>query len=162
METRNSRHTTLAKKAVAEFRLCVGHGCLGTHLHCIGVRPNSFCMLCKLREPMGRNHLGQRVAMAVSDTGRPGQKWWKTDCTPSLLVLLLLWLLIIIRIPRYTYIPRISNGFTGRTSQRLTINVPAIRGKIIINIWNTNDTNRSNTTKTFNKHRIYGVHRNTT
>jgi len=27
------------RKAVAEFRLCVGHDCLGTHLHRIGIRP---------------------------------------------------------------------------------------------------------------------------
>jgi hypothetical protein len=30
------------RKAVAEFRLCVGHDCLGTHLHRIGIRPQPF------------------------------------------------------------------------------------------------------------------------
>jgi hypothetical protein len=32
------------------------------------------------------------IGQSVSDTGRPGQKWWKTDCTTSLLLLLPLWL----------------------------------------------------------------------
>jgi hypothetical protein len=51
------------------------------------------------------------MGQSVSDTGRPGQIWWKSDCTPSLLLLLLLWLLII-RTPIY-----ISNVFTGRIGQ---------------------------------------------
>jgi hypothetical protein len=50
-------------KAVAEFRLCVGHDCLGTHLHRIGIRPDSYCMLYNLREPMDRNNLGQCIAL---------------------------------------------------------------------------------------------------
>ena len=50
------------RKTVAEFRLCVGHDCLGTHLHrhdClgthlhrIGIRPDPYCKLCSLHEPM--------------------------------------------------------------------------------------------------------------
>jgi len=36
------------------------------------------------------------VGQSVSDTGRPGQKWWKTDFFPSLLPFL--WLLLINRI----------------------------------------------------------------
>ena len=28
------------RRAVAEFRLCVGHDCLGTHLHRTGIRPD--------------------------------------------------------------------------------------------------------------------------
>ena len=51
------------KKAVAEFRLCVRRNCLGTHLHRIGTRPDPYCMLCSLREPMNRNHLGQCTAL---------------------------------------------------------------------------------------------------
>ena len=59
------------RKAVAEFRLCVGHDCLGTHLHrCLctplhrtGIHPNPYCMLCSLCEPMDRNHLGQCTAL---------------------------------------------------------------------------------------------------
>ena len=39
------------RKAVAEFRLCVGHDCLGTHLHHIVIRPDSYRMLCSLSEP---------------------------------------------------------------------------------------------------------------
>ena len=50
------------RKAVADFRLCVGHDCLGTHLPRIGIRPEPFCMLCSLREPVDRNHLGQCTA----------------------------------------------------------------------------------------------------
>ena len=38
------------RKAVAEFQLCVGHDCLGTHLHRIGIRPDPYCMLCSLNE----------------------------------------------------------------------------------------------------------------
>ena len=60
------------RKAVAEFRLCLGHECLGTHLHRTGIRPDPYCMLCSLREPMDNvPHclMGQRV----SDSGRPGQ-----------------------------------------------------------------------------------------
>jgi hypothetical protein len=46
------------REAVAEFRLCVGHNCLGTHFYRIGIRPDPYCMLCSLRETMYRNHLG--------------------------------------------------------------------------------------------------------
>jgi len=42
-------------KAVAEFRLCVGHDCLGTHLHGIGICPDTCCMLCSLCGPTDRN-----------------------------------------------------------------------------------------------------------
>ena len=52
------------RKAVAEFRLFVGHDCLGTHLHRLGIRPVLYCMLCKLREPTDWNHLGQSAALA--------------------------------------------------------------------------------------------------
>ena len=51
------------RKAVAEFRLCVGHDCLGTHLHRTAIRPDPCCMLCSLREPTDRNHLGQCTAL---------------------------------------------------------------------------------------------------
>jgi len=33
------------RQAVAEFRLCFGHGCLGTHLHRFGTRPDPCYML---------------------------------------------------------------------------------------------------------------------
>jgi len=42
------------KRAVAEFRLCVGHDWLGAHLHRIGIRPDPYCMLCSLHEPMDK------------------------------------------------------------------------------------------------------------
>ena len=32
------------RKAVTEFRLCAGHDCLGTHLHCTGIRPDPYSM----------------------------------------------------------------------------------------------------------------------
>ena len=52
------------RKAVAEFRLCVVHDCLGAHLHRNGIRPDPYCMLCSLHEPMDRNHLGQCTALS--------------------------------------------------------------------------------------------------
>jgi hypothetical protein len=51
------------RKAVAEFRLCIGLDYLGKHLHCIGICPEPYCMSCSLREPMDRNHLGQCTAL---------------------------------------------------------------------------------------------------
>ena len=51
------------RKAVVGFRLCVGHDCLGTQLHRIGICPDTYCMLCNLREPVDRNHLGQCTAI---------------------------------------------------------------------------------------------------
>ena len=51
------------RRAVAEFRLCVGHDCLGAHLHRIGIRPDPYSTLCSLHEPTDRNHLGQCTAL---------------------------------------------------------------------------------------------------
>jgi len=65
------------RKAVAEFRLCVGRDCLGTHLHRIGIRPEPYCMLCNLREPMDRNHLGQCTALL----NRTECEWYWEDRT---------------------------------------------------------------------------------
>ena len=66
------------RRAVAEFRLCVGHDCLGTHLHRIGIHPDPYCTLCSLHEPMDRNHLRHCTALSNKtehdDTGRPGQR----------------------------------------------------------------------------------------
>jgi predicted nucleic acid-binding Zn ribbon protein len=45
------------------FRLCSGNDCLGTHLHRIGIRPDPYCILCSLREPIDRKHLGQCTAL---------------------------------------------------------------------------------------------------
>ena len=64
MESRNNQSTILAKKKViAELQLCVGHDCLGTHHHRIGICPDPYCMLCGLCEPIDRNHLGQYTAL---------------------------------------------------------------------------------------------------
>jgi hypothetical protein len=52
------------RRAVAEFRLCIGHDCLGAHLHRIGICPDPYCTLCSLHEPMDRNHLGQCTALS--------------------------------------------------------------------------------------------------
>ena len=52
------------KRAVAQFQLCVGHDCLGAHLHRIGIRPDRYCMLCSLHETMDRNHLGRCTALS--------------------------------------------------------------------------------------------------
>jgi len=80
------------RKAVAEFRLCVGHDSFGTHLHRIGIRPDPYCMLCSLREPIDWNHLGQLphyiMGQSLSDTGRPGQTWWNIDFVFLLLLFL--------------------------------------------------------------------------
>jgi hypothetical protein len=62
-------------KAFAEFRLRVGHDCLGTHLQSIGIRPDPYCMLCSLREPMDRNHLWQCTAL-FNRTGC--ERYWET------------------------------------------------------------------------------------
>jgi hypothetical protein len=77
------------RNAVPELRLCVRHDCLGTRLHRIAIRPDPNCMLCSLRKPTDRNHLGQCTALfnrTVSDTGRQGQKWWKINFVLSLLL----------------------------------------------------------------------------
>jgi len=52
------------RRPVAEFRLCVGHACLGAHLHRIGIRPDPYCKLRYLHEPMDRNRLGQCTALS--------------------------------------------------------------------------------------------------
>ena len=51
------------RNAVAEFRFCVGHDCLDTHVHRIGIRPDPYCTLCTLREPIDRSHLRQCAAI---------------------------------------------------------------------------------------------------
>ena len=88
------------RKTVAEFRLCVGRDCLGTYFHRIGIRPVPYCVLCSLREPMDRNHLGQCTALfnrtGCGNTGRPGQKWRKIDFV-FFFYYYPLWLLLIIR-----------------------------------------------------------------
>ena len=94
------------RKAVAEFRLCVGHDCLGTHLHHIGICPDPYCMFCSLHESMDRNHLGQCTELS----NRTDCEWyWEArtklveNCVSSLLFL---WLPLIIRTFIFTL-----NGF---------------------------------------------------
>jgi hypothetical protein len=88
------------RKAVAEFWLCVGHDCLGTHLHRIGFRPDPYCMLCSLREPMDRNHLGQCTALL---NRTECERYWEArikmleNCLCFFLLLLFLWLLLTFR-----------------------------------------------------------------
>ena len=62
------------RKAVAEFRLCVGHDCLGTRRQRTGIRPDPNCMLCSLSEPMERNHLGQYTALF---NGTECERYWE-------------------------------------------------------------------------------------
>jgi len=62
------------RKAVAEFRLCVGHDCFSTHLHHIGICPDPYCMLCSLCIPMDRNHLGQCTALF---NGTECERYWE-------------------------------------------------------------------------------------
>jgi hypothetical protein len=52
------------RRAVAEFRLRVGHDCLGAHLHRTAIRTDPYSTLCSLHEPVDRNHLGQRTALS--------------------------------------------------------------------------------------------------
>ena len=61
------------RRAVAEFRLCVGHDCLGAHRHRIGIRPEPYCTLRSLHEPMDRNRLGQ--CTALSNQTECGRYW---------------------------------------------------------------------------------------
>jgi hypothetical protein len=53
--------------------LCVGHDCLGTHLHHIGICPDPYCVLCSLHESVDRNHLGQCTALS----NRTECKWYR-------------------------------------------------------------------------------------
>ena len=62
------------RKAVAEFRLCVGHDCLGTHLHRTGIRPDPYRMLCSLHETMDRNHLRRCTALS---SGTECERYWE-------------------------------------------------------------------------------------
>jgi hypothetical protein len=57
----------------SQFPLCVGHDCLGTHLHRIGSGPDPYHMLCSLHKPMDRNHLGQ--CTAFSDRTECERRW---------------------------------------------------------------------------------------
>ena len=56
-----SKVTDWPRRTVADFRLCVGHDCLGAHLHHIAIRPDPYCTLCRLHEPMDRS-LGSVVS----------------------------------------------------------------------------------------------------
>jgi hypothetical protein len=87
------------RKAVAEFRLCVGHDCLGTHLHRTAIRPDPYRMLCSLHEPMDRNRLGQ--CTALSDRTEC-ERYWETRTKRMenwlrFFSITILWLLLIVR-----------------------------------------------------------------
>ena len=62
------------RMSVAEFRLCVGHDCLGAHLHRTAIRPDPYCTICSLHEPMDRNHLGQCIALSNETEC---ERYWK-------------------------------------------------------------------------------------
>jgi len=68
------------RKEFAEFRLCVGHDCLGTHLHRTEIRPDPYCMLCSLHETMDRNHLGRYTALS---SGTECERYWEVGFTLS-------------------------------------------------------------------------------
>jgi len=55
--------TVQEERQLREFRLCVGSDCLGARLRHIAIRPDPYCMLCSLCEPMDRNRLGQCTAL---------------------------------------------------------------------------------------------------
>ena len=52
------------RRAVAEFRLFVGHDCSGAHLHRIAIRPDPYCTLRNHHELIDRNHVGQCTALS--------------------------------------------------------------------------------------------------
>ena len=62
------------RKAVAEFRLCVGHDCSGTHLHRNGICPDPYCILCSLHETTDRNHLRRCTALS---SGTECERYWE-------------------------------------------------------------------------------------
>ena len=99
MEARNSQNTRLTKKkTAAEFWLCAGHDCLGTHLHCIGICPNPYSMLSSLHESRDRNHLGQCTALFTrKECGRYWEIRTKMMENFASFLLLFLWLLLTIR-----------------------------------------------------------------
>jgi hypothetical protein len=51
------------RKTVVEFSIVRSAWLLGTRLHRTGIRPDPYCMLCSLHEPLDRNHLGQCAAL---------------------------------------------------------------------------------------------------
>ena len=61
------------RKAVAEFGLFVGHVCLGTRLHCIGIHPDTDCMLYSLSEFIDRKDLDQCTALI---NGTECERYW--------------------------------------------------------------------------------------
>ena len=64
-----------SRKAVAEFRMCIGRDCLGTHLHRNGIRRDPYCMLCsRLHETIDRDHLGQCTALF---NGTERERYWE-------------------------------------------------------------------------------------
>jgi len=86
------------RRAIADFRLCVGHDYLGTHLHRIGIRPDPYWMLCILHETMDRNHLGRCTALS---SRTECERYWEARKKMMenwhFSLLLLLWLFLIIR-----------------------------------------------------------------
>jgi hypothetical protein len=104
------------RKAVAEFRLCVGHDCLGTHLHRIGIRPDPYCMLCSLRVPLDRNHLGQCAAL---DNRTECERYWKagTKMMANWLYSLLITITTLVTTHYYQDCYIYLDVFTGRIGQ---------------------------------------------
>ena len=94
------------RKAVPELRLCVRHDRSGTRLHRIAIRPDPYCMLCSLRKPTDRNHLGQCTALfnrtECERYWEARTKMMENKLTLFLLYYYLLRLLLIIRILIFT------------------------------------------------------------
>jgi hypothetical protein len=62
------------RRTIAEFRLCVEHDCLGTHLDRVAIRPVPYCMLFSLHEPVDRNYEGQCAALF---NRRESERYWE-------------------------------------------------------------------------------------
>jgi len=108
-----------------------------TLLHRTGIRPDPYCTLCSLHEPIDRNHLGHCTALSnktnMSDTGRPGKRWRKID----FVILLLFFCYYSLALELYIYfecffffsffkcIFFLCFTFIGRIGQWKTLNVPA-------------------------------------
>ena len=85
-----SKVTDWPRRTVADFRLCVGHDCLGAHLHHIAIRPDPYCTLCRLHEPMERSlgsvgsrtqlcHWGVTLVIMYWETTTCFGPWWPSS-----------------------------------------------------------------------------------
>ena len=63
------------KTAVSIFRLTIGHDCLGSHLHRMGILDSPQCKLCSNGEPQNRDHL---ITCSALSTTTLVDRYWET------------------------------------------------------------------------------------